>query len=59
MPDGRPAISAELRRAVLIEAGRRCAVPPCRAHPADIEHIDDWAKVQEHKFENLIALWPY
>lgn len=58
MPEGRPAIPAKLRRAVLIEAGHRCAVPTCRAHPVDIEHIDDWVKVQEHKFENLIALCP-
>ncbi|MGQ4459360.1 HNH endonuclease [[Kitasatospora] papulosa] len=58
MPEGRPAIPAELRRAVLLEAGHRCAVPTCRAHPVDIEHIDDWAKVKEHKFGNLIALCP-
>jgi hypothetical protein len=43
---------------VLIEAGHRCAIPTCRAHPVEIEHIDDWAKVREHRFENLIALCP-
>ena len=58
MPEGRPALSAELKRAVLVEAGHRCAVPTCRQHPVDIEHIDDWAQVKEHKFENLIALCP-
>ncbi|MFI9331902.1 HNH endonuclease [Kitasatospora sp. NPDC052868] len=58
MPEGRPAIPAELRRRVLVEAGHRCAIPSCRQHPVDIEHIDDWAKVQEHRFENLIALCP-
>ena len=58
MPEGRPSIPAELRRAVLVEAGHRCAVPTCRQHPVDIEHIDDWAKVQQHVFENLIALCP-
>jgi hypothetical protein len=42
----------------LIEAGHRCAIPTCRAHPVEIDHIDDWAKVQEHRFENLIALCP-
>lgn len=58
MPQGRPAIPAELRRAVLVEAGHRCAIPACRQHPVIIEHIDDWAKVQKHEFENLIALCP-
>ncbi|MFJ3793920.1 HNH endonuclease [Kitasatospora sp. NPDC090091] len=58
MPEGRPAIPAELRRRVLVEAGHRCAIPTCRQHPVDIEHIEDWAKVQKHEFENLIALCP-
>ncbi|WP_406192015.1 HNH endonuclease [Kitasatospora sp. NBC_01560] len=58
MPDGRPAIPAELKRRVLVEAGHRCAIPTCRQHPVDIEHIDDWASVREHQFENLIALCP-
>ncbi|MFJ2292124.1 HNH endonuclease [Streptomyces sp. NPDC087894] len=58
MPEGRPAIPAELRRQVLVEAGHRCAVPTCRQHPVDIEHIVDWAKVKKHEFENLIALCP-
>ncbi|MFJ1528222.1 HNH endonuclease [Streptomyces mirabilis] len=58
MPEGRPAIPAELRRQVLVEAGHRCAVPTCRQHPVDIEHITDWATVKKHEFENLIALCP-
>ncbi|MFI9393335.1 HNH endonuclease [Streptomyces bauhiniae] len=58
MPEGRPPIPRELRRAVLVEAGHRCAIPTCRQHPVDVEHIDDWAKVKEHRFENLIALCP-
>ncbi|MET8621681.1 MULTISPECIES: HNH endonuclease [Streptomyces] len=58
MPEGRPAIPAELERRVLVEAGHRCAIPTCRQHPVDIEHIDDWARVKKHEFENLIALCP-
>lgn len=54
----RPAIPRDLRRRVLVEAGHRCAVPTCRQWPVEIEHIDDWAKVKEHRFENLIALCP-
>ncbi|WP_439380522.1 HNH endonuclease [Amycolatopsis lexingtonensis] len=58
MAANRPAIPLELRRQVLIEAGYRCAVPTCRQHPVDIDHIVDWAEVQKHEFENLIALCP-
>jgi len=59
MADERPAIPRELERAVLLEAGHRCAIPTCRQTPVEIVHIDPWAKVREHKFENLIALWPH
>ncbi|MFF1908301.1 HNH endonuclease [Kitasatospora sp. NPDC058218] len=58
MPEGRSAVPAALRRQVLVEAGHRCAVPTCRQHPVDIEHINDWARVRKHEFENLIALCP-
>ncbi len=48
---------AELRRAVLLEAGYRCAVPTCRtALAVEVHHIIDYAKVREHEFANLIAL---
>jgi hypothetical protein len=57
MPEGRPDIPRELERALFMEAGHRCAIPTCRAvAPLVIEHIDDWAMVQEHKFENMIVL---
>jgi 5-methylcytosine-specific restriction endonuclease McrA len=57
MPEGRPPIPRELDRAVRVEAGHRCAIPTCRAvAPLQVEHIDDWARVKEHKFENLILL---
>lgn len=57
MPEGRPDIPRELERALLVEAGHRCAIPTCRTVvPLIIEHIDDWAKVKEHRFENMIVL---
>ncbi|WP_375491982.1 HNH endonuclease signature motif containing protein [uncultured Jatrophihabitans sp.] len=56
VPDGRPAIPADIARQVKIEAGYRCAMPTCREQEIDIAHIVPWADVQEHKFENLIAL---
>ncbi|WP_165959796.1 HNH endonuclease signature motif containing protein [Nonomuraea longispora] len=47
-----------MERKILIEAGHRCAIPTCRATPVEIAHIDPWAKVLEHRPENLIALCP-
>lgn len=54
----RPPIPAEIKRAVLVEAGHRCAIPTCRATTMELAHIKPWAKVQEHTFDNLIALCP-
>ncbi|EKD73160.1 MAG: cytosolic protein [uncultured bacterium] len=54
----RSALPRELARQVLVEAGHRCAIPTCRQTPLEIAHIIPWAKVQEHTFDNLIALCP-
>ncbi len=55
MPENRPEIPAELVRKIMTEAGHRCAV--CgRENSLDIAHIIPWAKVKEHKAENLILL---
>ncbi|MFN6480636.1 HNH endonuclease signature motif containing protein [Nostoc sp. DedQUE07] len=51
-------IPAEVKRAVLVEAGHRCAIPTCRATTTEIAHIDPWAKSNDNSFENLIALCP-
>lgn len=57
MSAGRPGIPRPLARAVRVEAGHRCAIPTCRATSGlQIHHIEDWAKVREHAFENLILL---
>jgi hypothetical protein len=59
MPENnRPAIPAELRRRVLLEAGHRCAIPTCKFPDIDVHHIVPWSKCREHRFENLIALCP-
>ncbi|WP_090346131.1 HNH endonuclease [Pseudomonas guariconensis] len=55
---GRPAISAALKRAVLIEAGHRCAIPTCRHPDIEIHHIIPWETCQKHEYQNLIALCP-
>ncbi|NTU49694.1 MAG: HNH endonuclease [Desulfobulbaceae bacterium] len=54
----REAIPADIKRAVLVEAGHRCAIPTCRATTTEIAHIIPWAETQDHSFENLIALCP-
>lgn len=54
----RPAIPAQMRRDVLIESGYRCAMPHCRETQIDINHIVPYVEVQEHTFDNLVALCP-
>ena len=58
MSNDRPAIPTELKRRILVEAGHRCAIPTCRFPTTEIAHIIPWAKVQEHAYENLLALCP-
>lgn len=54
----RDTIPVEVKRAVLVEAGHRCAIPTCRATTTEIAHIVPWADTQDNSFENLIALCP-
>ena len=54
----RDIIPAQVKRAVLVEAGHRCAIPTCRATTTEIAHIVPWAETQDNSFENLIALCP-
>ena len=57
--DKRPAIPKETRRAVLVEAGHRCAIPRCNeTNSLEIHHITPWNKCQKHEYQNLIALCP-
>ena len=54
----RPSIPTDTVRAVLVEAGHRCAIPTCRATTTEIAHIEPWAKSHDNTFGNLIALCP-
>ena len=54
----RPAIPTEIRRAVLVEAGHRCAIPRCGQTELDIHHIIPWETCKAHEYFNLIALCP-
>jgi 5-methylcytosine-specific restriction endonuclease McrA len=51
-------VPAAVKRAVLVEAGHRCAIPTCRATTTEIAHIIPWSETQDNSFENLIALCP-
>ena len=55
MTDREP-VPIAIQRAVLFEAGHRCAIPTCRATTTEIAHITPWAKTRDNSFENLIAL---
>lgn len=53
----RPEIPRPLRRKLMVEAGHRCAIPTCRATSSlEANHIEEWSKVKEHAFENMIIL---
>lgn len=54
----RPAIPAEIKRAVLVETGHRCAIPRCNQTELDIHHIVSWEECRAHDYSNLIALCP-
>lgn len=54
----RPAIPADIKRRVLVEAGHRCSIPTCRYIDVDVHHIEPWEGCHEHRYENLIALCP-
>src|SRR5688572_8339806 len=51
----RPAVNAEITRALLLESGHRCAV--CGAGcPLQKAHIIPWHKSKQHRIEDLICL---
>ena len=52
----RLAIPAEIKRAVLVEAGHRCAIPRCGQTELEIHHIVPWETCKKHEYSNLIAL---
>jgi hypothetical protein len=54
----RRALSREVERDVLVEAGHRCAIPACHALHPEVHHIKPVAEGGSDEFENLIALCP-
>lgn len=55
MTNTRLSIPAKLERDLMVEAGYMCAI--CKAtEPLEIEHIEEYSKVNEHLFENMVVL---
>jgi len=54
----RPSIPAKIRRAVLVEAGHRCAIHTCKQTPIEVHHIIPYSICKKHELENLITLCP-
>ena len=54
----RPPIPVTVRRAVLVEAGHKCAIPHCGHGDVDIHHIVPWETCGKHEYANLISLCP-
>lgn len=51
-------IPADIRRAVLLEAGHACAIPTCHFPATEFAHIDPFAQVKKHEIQNIVALCP-
>lgn len=47
-----------VRRALLLEAGHRCAIPTCRRETTVFAHIVPWRSNKVHEYANLIVLCP-
>jgi len=51
-------IPADIRRAVLVEAGHACAIPTCQFPATEFAHIVPYAQIKSHEVSNIVALCP-
>jgi hypothetical protein len=51
-------IPADIKRAVLVEAGHACAIPTCQFPATEFAHIVPYAQMKRHEVSNIIALCP-
>jgi hypothetical protein len=54
----RPSVPAATKRALIREAGRKCANPGCPNRLTDLHHIREWAVYRTHDAEHMIAVCP-
>jgi hypothetical protein len=58
MAQHRPNVPASTKRALVEQAGGKCANPGCPSRRTHLHHIQDWAVYQAHDQEHLIAICP-
>lgn len=58
MAQYRPKVPPSIKRALLQQAGDKCANPGCPNRLVEIHHIDQWAVYQTHNQESMIAICP-
>ena len=51
-------IPADIRRAVLIEAGHACVIPTCQFPATEFAHIIPYSEIREHTVDNIVCLCP-
>lgn len=55
----RPRIPANVERQLMIDAGWKCSIPMCGTNTnLEIDHIEEWSKIHEHNYANLLVLCP-
>jgi hypothetical protein len=58
MAERRPKVPMRIRRAILREAGSKCANPGCANQLTELHHIREWHVYRSHDFEHMIAICP-
>src|SRR5438270_731527 len=58
MAQHRPKVPAETKRALVEEAGGKCANPGCANRLTELHHIKKWAIYETHDAGHMIALCP-
>jgi hypothetical protein len=51
-------VPAHIKRALIREAGEKCANPGCATSTVEFHHIDEWSVVQVHDPDVMIAICP-
>lgn len=58
MAESRPNVPRETKRALIREAGGKCANPGCPNRLIELHHIQRWAVYRTHDAEHMIAVCP-
>jgi hypothetical protein len=58
MAEARPSVPPATKRALVREAGGKCANPGCPNRLTELHHIREWAVYRTHDAEHMIAICP-